>query len=345
MGSFSSNAILAKARAMYNQRLTSQDYEELLKRRNINDLVNYLKSDSAYSDVLSQLKDANVHREQLESLLDKEIFNRLVRLLRYANKKDLPFYTLQINEIEVQLILAKARLIESDYYSGYELDIPGYINQYASFNLYGLLTVNDYDGLLQLLKSTSYYSVLKKFEKKDNQKIDFNMMEVELKRLYYQKYFALVNELFKGKKRDDLITIMNTSIELQNITKIYRLKKYFNASASQIKEVLFMEYSRIPKKTMNELIEAKDASEFLQKLATSPYKLYVDDNEFVYIEYFTGKIQYNLAKRYMRFSTDSALVFMTYKLVFQVEIDNLKHIIEGLRYNEPANQIASMLIY
>ncbi len=345
MGSFSSNAILAKARAMYSQRLTEQDYEELLKRRNISDLVNYLRSDSAYSDVLSQLKDTNIHREQLEALLDKEIFNRLIRLLRYANKKDLPFYTLQINEIEIQLILAKARLIESEYYSGYELDIPGYINQYASFNLYGLLTVNDYDGLLKLLKSTSYYSILKKFKSEDNQKIDFNMMEVELKRLYYQKYFALVNDLFKGKKRNDLITIMNTSIELENITKIYRLKKYFNASSEQIRQVLFMEYSRIPKSTMNELIEAKDASEFLAKLAASPYKLYVDDDEFVYIEYFTGKIQYNLAKRYMRFSTDSALVFMTYRLVFQEEIDNLKHIIEGLRYGEPANQIASMLIY
>ncbi|MCD7808049.1 MAG: V-type ATPase subunit [Erysipelotrichaceae bacterium] len=345
MGSFSSNAILAKARAMYSQRLTEQDYEELLKRRNINDLVNYLKSDSAYSDVLSQLKDTNIHREQLEALLDKEIFNRLIRLLRYANKKDLPFYTLQINEIEIQLILAKARLIESEYYSGYELDIPGYINQYASFNLYGLLTVNDYDGLLQLLKSTSYYSILKKFKSEDNQKIDFNMMEVELKRLYYQKYFALVNDLFKGKKRNDLINIMNTSIELENITKIYRLKKYFNAPSEQIRQALFMEYSRIPKSTMNELIEAKDASDFLAKLAASPYKLYVDDDEFVYIEYFTGKIQYNLAKRYMRFSTDSALVFMTYRLVFQEEIDNLKHIIEGLRYGEPANQIASMLIY
>ncbi|MCD8028652.1 MAG: V-type ATPase subunit [Erysipelotrichaceae bacterium] len=270
MGSFSSNAILAKACAMYSQRLTSQDYEELLKRRTINDLVNYLKSDSAYSEVLLQLKDANIHREQLESLLDKEIFNRLVRLLRYANKKDLPFYTLQMTEIEIQLILAKARLIESEYYSGYELDIPGYINQYTSFNLYGLLTVNDYDGLLQLLKSTSYYSVLKKFKSEDNQKIDFNMVEVELKRLFYQRYFSLVDELFKGKKHDD---------------------------------------------------------------------------EFVYIEYFTGKIQYNLAKRYMRFSTDSALVFMTYRLVLQVEVDNLKHIIEGLRYHEPASQITSMLIY
>ena len=49
MSSFSSNAILAKARAMYSRRLTEQNYEELLKRRSINDLVAYLKSDTAYS--------------------------------------------------------------------------------------------------------------------------------------------------------------------------------------------------------------------------------------------------------------------------------------------------------
>ena len=35
MSSFSSNAILAKARSMYSHRLTEQNYEELLKRRSI----------------------------------------------------------------------------------------------------------------------------------------------------------------------------------------------------------------------------------------------------------------------------------------------------------------------
>lgn len=71
-------------------------------------------------------------------------------------------------------------------------------------------------------------------------------------------------------------------------------------------------------------LKPKDASEFLKKLSESPYKLYVDDQEFVYIEYYTEKIRYNLARRFMRFSTDSALVYMTYKIVYQVEIDNLK---------------------
>ena len=47
----------------------------------------------------------------------------------------------------------------------------------------------------------------------------------------------------------------------------------------------------------------------------------------------------------MRFSNDAPLVFMTYSTLLMVEIDNLKHIIEGIRYQEPASSIEKMLIY
>jgi len=345
MSSFSANAILAKARSMYSRRLTTSNYEELVKRRNVNDLVAYLKSDTAYSDILSKIKDNNIHRGQLEALLNEESFKRLSKLMRYASKKELEFYRLGIVEQEIQLILLKVRLIDSSYYSGYAIDIPEYLNRYASFDLFGLLTVNDYDSLLDLLHSTKYFKILKKYKPVDDQRIDSNLLEMELKHIYYNEYVEVVNKLFKGKKRKDLLTMINTVIELTNITKIYRLKKYFDASPDQIRETLFMQYSRIPRKAMDELIEAKDASEFLKKLAASPYKLYIDDSEFVYIEYYTEKIKYNLAKRFMRFSTDSALVFMTYKIVHSIEIDNLKHIIEGLRYGESPSQIEEMLIY
>ena len=345
MSSFSSNAILAKARSMYSKKLTELQYEELLKRRSINDLVNFLKSETVYSDILSELKDSTVHRGQLETLLNKEVFVRLNRLIRYSSKKDREFYRLSITKLEYQLILTKLRLISSDLYSYYDMEIPDYLAKHASYNLYGLLAIQDYEGLLSLLRGTKYYTTLLKYKPQKDEPVDTNMLELEFKHIYYKEYISTVNKLFKGKKKDDLLTMINTSIELQNITKIYRLKKYFKATPEQIRETLFLEHSRIPARVLNEMIEAKDAEEFLKKLANSAYKLYVDNNEFVYIEYYTEKIKYNLAKRFMRFSTDSALVFMTYEIVYQIEIDNLKHIIEGLRYGESPSQIKSMLIY
>ena len=93
------------------------------------------------------------------------------------------------------------------------------------------------------------------------------------------------------------------------------------------------------------LIKAKDAEDMLKKLSSSSYKFYVDEKDFVYIEYYAEKIKYHLAKRYMRFSTDPSLVYMTYAIVHRIEINNLIHIIEGIRYGESAERIKAMLIY
>ena len=344
MSSFSSNAILAKARSMYSHRLTEEDYEELLKKRNLDELVSYLKSETIYGKALNELKENHVRRKHLESLLNKEIFLRLDRLMRYASKKELKFYQLGVTELEIQLIMTKIRLLVSQYHDDYVMDIPQYLNKYSSFELYELIRINNYEDLLSLMKGTKYYDLLLKYQPTD-EKIDLNMLELDFKHIYYKEYVETIDSLFKGKRKENLMTMFDTSNELQNITKIYRLKKYFNASPSQIRETLFLEHTRIPRRVLNQMIEAKDAEDFLKQLASSSYKLYIDDSDFVYIEYHTERIKYYLAKRFLRFSTDSALVYMTYKIVYQIEIDNLKHIIEGIRYGESPDQIRSMLIY
>ena len=61
--------------------------------------------------------------------------------------------------------------------------------------------------------------------------------------------------------------------------------------------------------------------------------------------YYADSIQYNIAKRYMRFSNSAPLVYMTYCILQRIEIDNLKHIIEGIRYNQPVSKIENTLIY
>ena len=343
--SFSSNAVLAKARSMYGKHLTPESYDELLKKRTVNDVVSYLKSETAYGPILEGLKETNIHRGQLESLLDEEEFLRAIRLIHYAPKGDQKFYQLGIIRREIAVLLSKVRLFNSDETLNSELDIPSYLPRYSTFDLYGLLSIEDYPSLLRYMEKTRYYHILQKYMPVDDEKIDTNMMELDFKRAYYMLFVETVKSTFKGKKQKDLLTMIYTQIELENITKIYRFKRFFNSKPEQIKKQLILDYSRIPQSVMNELIETKDAEEFLKKLASSPYKLYVDDQEFVYIEYYTDKIKYNLAKRYMRFTTDAAMVYMTYLIVFENEVENLKHIIEGLRYGEEAEKIAQLLIY
>ena len=345
MGSLSSNAILAKARSMYARKLTEDDYSELLKRRSVSDIVTYLRNETEYANVLEDLKENTVHRGQLEALLSKEFYARSSRLMRYASKSELDFYNLGVISGEIEILLNKIRTLNSEIYTGYDLAIPEYLAKKGSFNIYGLINANTYDDILELVKGTVYYKTLIELKPKKDEPMDYNILEVQLKRVYFKIYTDTIKRLYKGKKQKDLLNVLYTMIELQNITKIYRLKKFFNATPAHIEETLFMEYSRMPKSVMADLIAAPDADSLLKKLSESQYKFYVDEKEYVYIEYYAEKIKYNLAKRYMRFSTDAALVYMTYEIIFNIEIDNLKHIIEGIRYGEPASSIEKMLIY
>ncbi len=343
---FSTNAVASKAKAMYAHHITDAQYEELLKRRSVNDVMTYLKSETAYAEALEDVKGTNIHRGELEALLDEEAFMKSSKLIHYVPKKDIKFYSLGVTRLEIRLILTKVSLLNSDNHENYDMDLPAYLAKYASFNIYGLLSIDSYPMLCDYLKKTMYYNdLIEHMPTDDDEKVDLNLLEYDLKRTYYHYEVETVKSLFKGQKQKDLLTMIYTSIELENITKIYRLKRYFKVSPEVIKQSLIMEYSRIPRKMMDELIEAKDVKEFLKLLAASPYHLYIDDQEFVYIEYHATKISYHLAKRYMRFSTDPACVYMAFLIVHECEITNLKHIIEGLRYGEDSERIKAMLIY
>ena len=116
---------------------------------------------------------------------------------------------------------------------------------------------------------------------------------------------AAIKKNFKGKEQKELLDILSTSIELINITKIYRFKKYFKESNETIKNSLYLEHCRMSSSMLDTLIEARSAKELMELLANSKYKLYLQ----------------------------------------KVEVDNLKHIIEGIRYGRDASSIEEMLIF
>ena len=111
---FASNAILAKARSMYGGHLTSSDYEALLSLKSVSEVVNYLKNNTAYSSVLGDIRENDVHRGQLEALLSEESFMRISRLARYGVGKERDFYMLNIMGREINILLHVLRLINAD---------------------------------------------------------------------------------------------------------------------------------------------------------------------------------------------------------------------------------------
>ena len=73
--SLSSNALCAKAKAMYGGRLNKNVYLDLTRKQTIGEVVSYLKSQTSYADAL---KDINI-----TSLFDA----KSMLAVEYAKKK------------------------------------------------------------------------------------------------------------------------------------------------------------------------------------------------------------------------------------------------------------------
>ena len=64
-----SNAVLAKARALYGRRLRAEDYRRLTDCHTMTELANELKALPLYANTLAEVNPTYARRAQLENLL------------------------------------------------------------------------------------------------------------------------------------------------------------------------------------------------------------------------------------------------------------------------------------
>jgi len=340
----SSQALAAKAKAMYGAHLTKSDYEELLRKRSVQEIAGYLKNDTHYDQILEGINESSIHRGYLEVLIRQRLFLDFVQLVRYGDATN-PFYQYGILQIEIKQILLTLRFLKETERGGQISQLPLFANKMTSFDLQKLVNVNSYEELLSVLKSTRYYKILLPLKPKPGEELDYTACEVALNAHYHEEVLGHIRNEFSGQAQEQLLEVFNTQIELDNITKIYRLKKYYKSTPEDIIKVLNPTYVKIPKKTLIKWIETKSADDFIEALSTTAYKSAINRKDFVYIEYHMDSIMYNINKHFIRFATDPNVVMIAYMNLLEIETRNIIDIIEGVRYKVEPDKISKLLIY
>jgi V/A-type H+-transporting ATPase subunit C len=345
MSAWTSNAIVAKAKSIYGNFLKQEDYEVLAKKRSVSEIAAYLKLQKNYEESLKDIQESSIHRGQLEELIKKTNFLNTLKLVKFVELKDKSFYELNIIIREIELILATIRSIISENHEGALATFPTFFIRHASFDISQLSQVRSYAMLLDAVKDTRFHSLLQPFAVDDRNLIKYSEIENKLDECYYDCVFEQIDANYKGKLKKELQTIFRTKIELANIIKIYRLKKFYNYDSATIKDALLLKHSRLSMHKIDEIISLPDPDLMLNYLERSEYSRYMDDDDYVFIEYYAQKMKYNLAKRYMYYSSDAPKVYSALLILGEIERENLFNVIEGIRYDLEENEIKRMLIY
>ena len=340
------NAMTTKTKAIYAKRLKDTDYNNLVQKRSVPEIASYLKNETYFRDSLDGINEKALHRGQLEILIRNDLIIRLSKILRYAfGSKATGFTDTIATQSEINLIQTVIRSFVIRDYDQVVAKLPVIIESHITFDLKAIVACRSFDELLFVLKGTPYHDIVERYAKTDMNDFDFTGLDQELHRYYYQRMQDFVRNSFKGEDREAVEELFNTEVELDNISKIYRLKKYFNASPAIIRSLITPIYSRFSKKDIEDIIEHTDADHVFDRLMDSSYKNYIKEVNFLYIEHTTKMINYNMNKRQILFSSDPNLVLYAYMVLMGIEIENIIDIIEGVRYKVPVDQIKRMLIY
>jgi Archaeal/vacuolar-type H+-ATPase subunit C len=339
-----SKALTAKVHAMYGRRLTQQNYRELVRKQTVSEVATYLKQQTAYSPLLRDINENFIHRGQLENILKREVFDQYIKAFHYVGRSELKFYKFLILKMEIAEVLSCIRLLNAGHAGEYILTLPAFFAKHASFDLYALAKIKTFDELLKLLQSTAYYDILKKYDSAEGEKADIVKIEIEFNRLYYSRILDSIDTIFSGTVKDSMKDSFGMEIDLTNITTIIRLKKYFNAKSDYIRTLLIPYYFKVNRAALDTIMDAQDADAAWQAACSTRYGAAFKNYQFEFVENYAQQIMYRFHKQLLTFSTSAPVAVVSFFQLKDIEIQNIIHIIEGIRYALAPAQISKLLI-
>lgn len=330
---------------MYGRMLSPAQYDELLRKRSVQEISAYLREKTSYGDVLAGVQDSAIHRGQLENLLHKDLLHKYVRMAKYVRGQD-GIYRFVVMDIEIELILGCLRRIIGGGYEEDELVAlqPTFVQPYARFQVIELAKARSVEQLYRVVEHTEYGAVIahcmESYPPEDGA-IQYAAYGVALKKYYFQTLIEQTRDI-KGAAAKQMHELITIRAELMNLNTIFRMKTYFATPPARIRQLLLPFYCRLSRRKMDTLIDARDAEEFMRLLCKTTYGRYINEQD-TFIERQTEPIRYRINRHALRFSTDPRVVYAAFMMLRNMETEDVVRIIEGVRYELAPEQIGKLL--
>lgn len=340
---YTSNVILARARALYGSRLKPEDFTALLNCHTVAEAASYLKSKTSYVSVLGEINEANIHRGYLETLLRRKIRNDYTSLCQYgfAGGREMAEYL--IHKEEIEQIISCLRLMGAGRSEEYFYEMPMFLMDTARIDFVKMSRATNFAELTEALGDTAFRRVLEKYPPLADGTLRIREIENEL-------FIALTKNLLQtiaktsGEVREQLTDLCGTQIDTQNVTRIIRLKRYFNASADEIRRNLLPWSGVIPEKIREKMLEAATAEEVLDLFFASPAGRRIPEGQRGYIHDLYHRAPFYSARHYIRYSIHPMVALISYIIVSDMELDDIVNVIEGIRYGMTPEEIKPVLV-
>lgn len=343
LNSLSSNAVLAKARTMYGKRLTAADYKELLKCSGIGEVAAYLKDHTVYARMMAGVTEREVHRAELESRLRQKLKDDYSSLCRYEAEVDKYFSRIFTARDEIEYLLHAVIRLNSGASGKPEYRVPGYLIHDSRLNFQALSAIRKPADLRLVIRGTQYGRLLEPFLKEEEERLDYVGIESALYSRYFVLFRKTIQKHFSGTQQRELLHIFDTYADLSNYVRIVRMRVMYKMDPEATKKML-LPSGTLREDELDRMVQGTSEAQITDALQQTGIGRRAAKYDPAYLDQFPACLTFQACRHDMDYSIYPAVVLLAYFFLSRTEIHNIITIIEGKRYQLPAEEIQRLLI-
>lgn len=337
------SGLSAKTKAMYAKLLKSADYNNLLEKKNVSQIVEYLKTHSTYSEDLKKLKTNSFHRSEIETIVKKNLLHDYEKYIGYIQGDIKAFIKVLYHKYEVEALKMIFRILESKNEVVLFKDSLIFLKKYNSINISAIAESKNTQEFITHLKGTQYYDVLKD-HLGDSEYTNLFSIEASLDQYYFQLVHKKIDTILKGDDKKAVEDLFHTQTDIMNIMLIYRCKKSYKVDREFILNNLIQIQSKKAEELFVELVDTKSVKEFLDMIRKTKYQDIFKGDNFNTYELNSQRKMFRLHSSFLRKYTFSFGGIIAYIHLKEFEIQNIISLIECIRYNISLEETKKYLI-
>lgn len=335
-------AINTKLRAKKRTLLSKNEWSKVVHYQEVPQVIDFLKKKDGYKEQMSLYKCNDLHRLDLEIILERYCVSEIEDMLHYFSGSYKEFFKTFLIEYEISdLDLILRTISRKDNMK----DIDQFFihsERWSKVNYHKLLASRDTIQFVEALKGTKYYPALKTMTTDDVLKREFHM-EMKLYMVFYEELIEKASRL-KSKDAQLAKDMIGTKIDYLNAQWIYRALKYYEISPEEILIYSLPNGKKLTYRKLKQLSYSKNVEEFKKSVEKDlGYSLFKEQND-TFIDSMTARYFHKYAC-HMDQDNESIAASIAYIMLLDIEVNDLVALTEGIRYRLDEGDLGRYLVH
>jgi len=326
-------AVNTKAKALEGKLLKNKDYIELLNKKNEKEVLEYLKENTSYREILKDVDPDKIQSDKIGLLLLRNLvahYEKFIHFFTAEYKKLFRIFLIRFEISDIKLFLKKL-MGQGSLADIKDNFIISERNTHLDYER--MLHSKSLEEFIENINDEAYRKLLKPYLEEEPERRLF-YMEMALDRLYFKKIIDQINHL---SKEDQKVfgEFFGRQIDLMNLQWIYRGLKLYGLSPEELINYSLPGGLEFRYERLRSVCYSKSDEELIEKISHSSYGFLVDhqgDSREIYMERRIQRYMYFYLLSHRKGNQMTLIQSISYLHLLEYEMRDIISILEAVRY-------------